>query len=100
MDAERREQPPDVFQFIIHDDHEEEDRRARDVELLIDPKYFPLSLPRSLHLPRGLIIGQQAANKRLTLCWRDCHRIAQFQKSGEDMKTRNSWQLCLYLCIH
>ena len=66
MDAERREQPPDVFQFIIHDDHDE-DRRARDVELLIDPKYFPLSLPRSLHLTRGLIIGQQAANKRLTL---------------------------------
>ena len=48
MDAERREQPPDVFQFIIHDDdHDEEDRRARDVELLIDPKYFPLTLPRS-----------------------------------------------------
>ena len=66
MDAERRGQPPDVFQFIIHDDHDE-DRRARDVELLIDPKYFPLPLPRSLHLTRGLIIGQQAANKRLTL---------------------------------
>ena len=66
MDAERREQPPDVFQFIIHDDDHDEDRRARDVELLIDPKYFPLSLPRSLHLTRGLIIGQQAANKRLT----------------------------------
>ena len=65
MDAERREQPPDVFQFIIHDDHDE-DRRARDVELLIDPKYFPLSLPPSLHLTRGLIIGQQAAKKRLT----------------------------------
>ena len=60
MDAERREQPPDVFQFIIHDDDHDEDRRARDVELLIDPKYFPL------HLTRGLIIGQQAANKRLT----------------------------------
>ena len=43
MDAERREQPPDVFQFIIHDDDHDEDRRARDVELLIDPKYFPLS---------------------------------------------------------
>ena len=54
MDAERREQPPDVFQFIIHDDDHDEDRRARDVELLIDPKYFPL------HLARGLIIGQPA----------------------------------------
>ena len=64
MDAERREQPPDVFQFIIHDDDHDEDRRARDVELLIDPKYFPL------HLARGLIIGQPAeaagANRRLT----------------------------------